>query len=222
MAHYEALGREAEVRRSRAEWREARWRLAGKRRAWMEGENWDVGDEGERWGLGEVVKEVKKKEGEVAEERRGNDDDEATTAEYVLGVEDKPQTNHPETSHPPPLLADADYHNEQGPPPPPVPMVTRGQTPPSTIGDLIHYQRGMPNYTPATAQTQNFMTRQNFPLSRKHAPPTTIQNLLYPLTSEKEATPTEALEEARPTIGEFPCPPPQPYTLSFPQLGTYV
>lgn len=42
VAHYEALGRDANLRRLRAEWREARLRLTTKRRQWLE-------EEGERW-----------------------------------------------------------------------------------------------------------------------------------------------------------------------------
>ena len=289
VAHYEALERKAEKRKWRAEWREARWRLAGRRREWMERENWETGETGEEGERGEgsllmaekvtfsddvVIEEVAmvNTDSKLAAERQDADSSSPLTfvpAENLSsdGVVDEPSTSLPETrsllpfKSPPSLV---EVHNEQGSAnlPPAVPVVTRGQAPPSTIGDLIHYGRGVADQThfPSTVQTQQnvlssrgqappttiqnllyppstigdlihygggvadqthfsstIQTQQNVLSSRGQAPPTTIQNLLYHLTSDK-ATPPEPYETT-PTIGEFPCAPPQPYTLSYPQLG---
>ena len=199
----------------------------------MEREHWETGGEEER-GEGDVLMAEKETfsdevvmkevamvntECKVAEERHDAASSSPLTfvpAENLSsdGVVDELSTCLPETSSLLPSLVEVD--NEQGSAnlPPAVPVVTRGQAPPSTIGDLIHYGRGVADQThfPPTIQTQH-----NVLSSRGQAPPTTIQNILYHLTSD-EATPPEPYE-ATPTIGEFPCAPPQPYTLSYPQLG---
>ena len=239
----------------------------------MEREHWETGGEEER-GEGSVLMAEKETfsdevvmkevamvntECKVAEERQ----DAASSSPLTFvpadnlssdGVVAELSTCLPDTSSllSPPSLVEVD--NEQGSAnlPPAVPVVTRGQAPPSTIGDLINYGRGVADQThfSSTILTQQnvlssrgqappstigdlihygrgvadqthfpptIQTQHNVLSSRGQAPPTTIQNILYHLTSD-EATPPEPYE-ATPTIGEFPCAPPQPYTLSYPQLG---
>lgn len=236
VAHYEALGREAEQRKQRAEWREARWRLASQRREWLENEHWesretddvgggaeeretnDVGGgaEGEVELIGdEVVKDVEESkvtENEVSGAPLAFD---VAAALSTVAV-DEPHVS-PSPATPQPLAEDKHHHNEQGSTHTPiVPMVRRAQAPPSTIGDLIHYDGGVANHQPIN-QLWLPSTQQHALSSRGQAPPTTIQNLLYPLTSDK-SSPTEPAK-ATAIIGEFPCAPSQSYILSYPQLG---
>ena len=215
VAHYEALGREAEKRRLRAEWREARWKLASRRRLWIEREQWEVRDSG---GHDEVVEE--------------REEDGGLSPPLVSSPEDKPAPaaggGHQLRARVAETAAESlsatareSGDNEWGPThPPSVPMVIRQHAPPSTIGDLIHYGMGVADHTHSrpTTQTQNYppLEIQIVSSSRGQAPPTTIQHLLYNFTTE-EATPPKP--SAPPTIGDFPCAPAEPYSLSFPQLG---
>ena len=248
VAHYEALGREAEQRKQRAEWREARWKLASRRREWLENEHWESRETND---VGDGVEERETDDvGDEAEERETNDVGDGAEGEVELigdgvvkDVEESKVTENevsgallafdvaadlstvavdephvsPSPATPQPLAEDKHHHNEQGSTHTPiVPMVTRSQAPPSTIGDLIHHDGGVANHQPIT-QLWLPSTQQHALSSRGQAPPTTIQNLLYPLTSDK-SSPTEPAE-ATPTIGEFPCAPSQSYILSYPQLG---
>ena len=96
VAHYTAVGRDAELRRLRAEWREARLRLASRRRQWLEeeGERWEREDgkgEGERWeredGKGEGER-WRREDGE-GEQGRGQGEEERRE-ETVGDIEDGP------------------------------------------------------------------------------------------------------------------------------------
>ena len=247
VAHYAALSRNAEQRRERAEWREARWRLAVRRQEWWEGEGerWEKVAEKERERWERVAEKEREWESEGGERER--EKTEEKTEEEVVAASHRPP--FPSSPRQPPPAPDSGEATNEAPaslvPATPSQLATpshpatpthdylqpiRGHAPPTTIQYLLHPGVGGADSTgshtpsgsdgvapPSTDQQSAHTLRK--PVS--HAPPTTIQNLLYPVTSADETTPTSLWTPATndSTAWSISCPPPQPYPLSFPQLG---
>ena len=271
VAHYAALSHNAEQRRERAEWREARWRLAVRRQEWWEGER-------ERW---ERVAEKERERERERESERERERTEGKTEEEVLAASHRstvsqlpsplssplspplsssprqPPPLSPPPRQPPPAPDSGEATNEPpassvpatpSQPATPTPLATpshpatpthdylkpiRGHAPPTTIQYLLHpgvggadstgshTPSGSDSVAPPSTDQQSAHTLRK-PVA--HAPPTTIQNLLYPVTSADETTPTSLWTPATndSTAWSISCPPPQPYPLSFPQLGGLI
>ena len=228
VAHYAALGRDAELRRHRAEWREARLRLAGKRRQWLE-------EEGEKWGREEGERgEGGKREGEGREREKIR----PTEYDAVGPPNTKEKKGVPTDLHhtcPPSSPTDA-------PSPPPISPTDRGLSPPLTDGlsplqpstdlPLSPTDRGPPPLPlsptdrgppPLPLSSTDCGPVYHAPSLRGRAPHTTIQHLLYPMTSANDATldghsTHDPPEPPDPTVTIHSAPS-LPYTLAFPQLG---
>ena len=217
----------------RAEWREARWGLADKRREWIERQNdWTVDEKWRRNELennhvdnelrenlinnSELVNDEEEME-EVVEDEGEVEVEEVMVEEEVEKVKEKSMLKGHNVSETAGVVKEkkgtvvvdnhgmtSDIWQSMKYPPPGVVMVTRGHTPPSTMADIIHNQH-------TVTATQS---------SRGHPPPSTIQHLLHPFVS-REATPPSNV--APPTFGrEFPCAPSKQYTLSMPQLSQFA
>ena len=214
VAHYQALGQQADLRRVRAEWREARLALTSKRQQWLEGE-------GERWEKKEekqekqeeAEKKEEEEEEEEAKEERGvqNSTFERGGREDGMSVEHSPSPGEggqlaspsaPATPSEDTLLETEQQQQQQSSVPAlprepsvPAPQASSGDASSSAVvsgassASLPHARSTRGHAPPATIQDLIHPPADGAPVphvqsSRGHTPPSTIQHLLYPLTSD--------------------------------------
>ena len=185
VAHYQVLGQQADLRRVRAEWREARLALTSKRQQWLEGEGerWEKKEEEEEEEEEEAEeKEEAEEEEEEAKEERGvqNSTFERGRREEGMSVENSPSPGEggqlaslsaPATPSEDTLLETEQQREQQQSSVPALPREPSVPAPQASSGDAS---------SSAVVSGASSASLPHTRSTRGHAPPATIQDLIYP------------------------------------------